>query len=296
MLKKLLHMACLLLFVFLPLVAAAQQPVITVSIAPQKFFVEKLAAGLVQINTMVAPGASPATYEPKARQMAKLHASIAYFAIGVPFEKTWLPRMAAQNRTMTIIHCDKGVHKRTMAGQDTDKHRNQSPHQGADPHIWLSPTLVKIQAKTIAEALIHLLPEQSTKISTALHTFLEELEQLDRQIHRILADIPQKRRSFLVFHPSWGYFADNYRLQQIAIETEGKEPGPRELQKLIKTVAARKIRVLFVQSQFSRRSARTLAGQLQAEVITADSLAENWQQNLLSVARKIRAATRENGS
>ncbi|BHH84921.1 metal ABC transporter solute-binding protein, Zn/Mn family [Desulforhopalus sp. 52FAK] len=286
---------------------AAEKPTVFVSILPQKYFVEQLAGGLVDVEVMVKPGASPATYEPKVSQMKKLASSAVYFSIGVPFERAWLERIAGVNPQMLVVKTDAGIEKNAMEkhlheddgheeDDDHDGHGHEDEHgdhdaameDGLDPHIWLSPTLVQKQTVILAAALTKLLPEESKRIEKNLSVFNNQIEELDMELHTILKD--KKGMGFMVFHPSWGYFAENYGLRQIPIEFEGKGPKSSQLKELILFARQQNIQVIFAQPQFSTKSARLIAREIKGEVITVDPLAEKWLDNMKLVAKQFRDA------
>jgi zinc transport system substrate-binding protein len=267
-----------------------------VSILPQKYFVEQVGGGHVAVSVMVAPGASPATYEPKPRQMAALAAAKAYFAVGVPFEAAWLPRIQAANPQMRVVDTAAEIVKRPMAAHahegdaDHDHYHDADPHVALDPHVWLSPSLVKIQARAIRDALVALDPIHQADYDAGLGRFAQQIDDLDHELRETFAG--REGMGFMVFHPSWGYFADAYGLEQIPIEIEGKDPKPAQLQELIKTARSRDIRVIFVQPQFSGQSAATVAAAIGGAVLPADPLAPDWADNLRRQAAQIRGALR----
>ncbi|RXK04462.1 metal ABC transporter solute-binding protein, Zn/Mn family [Halarcobacter bivalviorum] len=278
---------------------------VTVSITPQKFFVEKIAGDKINVNVMVKPGASPATYEPKVSQMKKLANSEIYFSIGVPFENAWLEKFENANKNMKIVDTSEGIKKLEMEahshheheeeghthhdhgpeGHEYDHEAHAHDHSGLDPHIWLEPTLVKNQAKIIYRELVKLDKENEEFYKKNLKKFLIELETLDQNIKTILEKYEHK--AFMVFHPSWGYFAKKYHLEQIAIEIEGKEPKPSQLIELIDEAKKHDIKVVFVAPQFSKKGANTISKSIKANVVTIDPLALNWDENLLKVANEI---------
>ena len=262
--------------------ATAPLPVF-VSILPQKYFVEQIGGTRVDVRVMVQPGASPATYEPSPRQMAALTRSVLYFAIGVPFEQVWLEKIAAANPRMTLVRTDRGIDKRAMATHDHEA--GEHARQGLDPHIWLAPRLVRIQARTILEALKEADPAGQEIFTANYRAFISAVEQLDRELHDLLQN--GQNRRFMVFHPSWGYFAEAYGLEQIPVETEGKNPKPAQLRALIEEARRQDIRVIFVQPQFSTRSAELIAREIDGEVVHADPLAADWSGNLRKVAALI---------
>lgn len=262
--------------------AGASEPMaVFVSILPQKYFLEQVGGRHVRVSVMVGPGQSPATYEPTPRQLLALGEARAYFRIGVPFEAAWMVRIAAANPAMTIVDTRQGIRLRAM---DRPHDGGASdPSQGLkDPHIWTSPPLVEIQARTIRDALIDLDPGHRADYERNWERFVAELKALDAYIRERLRGL--KVRSFMVFHPSWGYFAHTYGLHQIPIEIEGKAPGARELARLIEQARSQRIKVIFVQTQYSRRTAQAIADAIGARVVAVDPLAEDYVQNLKHVA------------
>lgn len=159
-----------------------------------------------------------------------------------------------------------------------------------DPHIWLSPVLVKKQVRIIADTLINLYPQQQAIFEQNLAEFLARIDQLDEQLRVALED--KAGMKFMVFHPSWGYFADTYRLEQVAIEIEGKNPKPAQLQELIENAKAEGAKAIFVQPQFSTKSAEILSREIGGSVVLIDPLAENWHDNLKQVAQQIQKELR----
>lgn len=305
--KRVYFMVTLLLAGLIANVAWAEPQTVFVSILPQKFIVEQIGADAVDVAVMVAPGASPHTYEPKPAQMAALSKAGLYFSVGVSFEKAWLPRFAAINRRMKIVPMDKGIEKLPMAAHahavDDHDHGNghahdQKPHQHAhqehdsllDPHIWLSPPLVKIMARHALEALLALAPEHADLFQRNHDAFARRLDELHARIGQILAD--SRGQPFMVFHPSWGYFAHAYGLVQIPIEIDGKEPKPAQIQQLIQEAREHGIKVVFAQPQFSARSARMIADAIDGQVLLADPLAYDWDENLLEQAQVFQKALR----
>ena len=261
-----------------------------VSILPQKFFVRQICKQLADIQVMVPPGASPATYEPKPRQMAAISKTRIYFSIGVPFEKAWLKKIAATNPEMVVVSTDRGIKKIPMAVHHHRADENQPGHGTLDPHIWLSPPLVILQARTILKALQDADPAHRSAYEINYRAFISQLSDLDAELRSIFSGRSGQR--FMVFHPSWGYFAHTYGLEQVAIEIEGKAPKPAQLKELIERARKDGIKFVFVQPQFSARSAKLIAGEIGGQVVYVDPLAEDWVGNLQAVAMKFRTALR----
>jgi zinc transport system substrate-binding protein len=267
---------------------------VVASILPQKYFIRKIGGDRVAVSVMVLPGANPATYEPKPRQMVNLSKAKIYFAIGVPFEDNWLPKFSKTNPEMMVVATQSGIKKLAMKPGGHHHDETENGHKKAvsvtkDPHIWLSPPLVMVQARNILDGLVKADPEGQTEYKANYEAFLRELKDLDEEIRKEL-QATGPHHKFMVYHPSWGYFARTYGLEQIPIELEGKQPSPRKLLELIQDARKDGIKVIFVQPQFSEKSAETIAHAIGGKVVVADPLAEDWKNNLLHVAAKFRSA------
>nr|WP_320015843.1 zinc ABC transporter substrate-binding protein [uncultured Desulfobacter sp.] len=285
--------------------AWAKTPVpVFVSIVPQQYFVQQIGKDKVDVSVMVQPGASPATYEPKPAQMVKLSKTRLYFSIGVPFETFWLDKIASANPDMTIVHTDKGIEKQPMAAHHHENeyqadhhddkatteadhdHEDDHGHAVLDPHIWLSPKLVKIQAGHIFDALVAADPENKGFYTINYNAFIKELDALDQDLTGMLTD--NVGIQFMVFHPAWGYFARDYNLKMIPIEIEGKAPKPAQLQELIAHARVEGIKVVFVQPQFSSKSAELVAKEINGQVMRANPLALDWLDNMKKMAEQFK--------
>ncbi|PWG64333.1 metal ABC transporter solute-binding protein, Zn/Mn family [Spiribacter halobius] len=318
--------ACLpLLALLLPVAATAQPLEVAVSVLPQKHFVERIGGERVRVTAMVQPGQSPHTYEPSPRQVATIADADVYFSMGVGFETAWLPRLRETSPEMRIVDLRKGIAMRAIeghghGGEEEHDHASggahghrgeadhtQEPHEETghghehagehgdahapeepDPHVWTDPRNVITMAATIRDTLSELDPDGAGVYRQRFEAYRDRLRELDAELESMLADIRQRR--FMVYHPSWGYFADRYGLEQLPIELEGKEPGPASLARVVNQAREAGVRVIFVQPQFSERSARRVAEAIDGEVVAVDPLAEDYAANLRRVARAFRAA------
>ncbi len=264
---------------------AGERLQVAVSIIPQRNLVERIGGDLVDVSLLVRPGYSPATYEPTPRQMAGLAQADLYYRIGVPFEQAWMDRIRAAYPNLQILDARDGIDLRPIdAGDDGHAEHGHNHDQGEpDPHIWLSPPLIKIMALRLRNRLMQLDPSHKD-IYVQNHKGLEGyLQQLDADIRKTLTGL--KSRRFMVYHPSWGYFADTYGLQQIPIESEGKEPSAQALSRLLARAKADGVGAIFVQKQFSQNQARAVADAIGARIVVIDPLAEDYPENLRAVAQ-----------
>ena len=268
------------LFLMVSNQAIAQEKIpVFVTILPQKYFVEQIGKELVKVSVLVQPAKSAETYEPTPRQMAEFNQTKLYFSIGMPFEEVWLPKLKENNSTTRFVDARENITLRTLESFHSDDHE----HGLFDPHIWLNPALVEIMAIQIEKHLSELNPENAPIFRANAAQFIQQLKQLDQNIRLIFRDL--KQRKFMVFHPAWGYFADQYQLQQIPIEIEGKETGSKTLGLLLEKAKQENIRTLFIQKQLNPRPAESIAKAINAQVIAIDPLAENYLENLYQTAQ-----------
>jgi len=301
--------ALLLVSALATMTGAAQKMPVFVSIAPQAYFVNKIGEGLVETWVMVEPGAQPHTYEPRPKQMIALSRAKIYFTVGTEFESVWLDRFKAVNPNLKIVHTDADIKKFPMEEvhyQEDEKedhpgpsskevpkskHEQQHVHGIKDPHTWLSPPLALLQSRAVLCALVTEDPAHRAMYEANYRRLAVEILDLDAEIRNIIHGKGKKIR-FMAFHPAWGYFARAYGLEQIAVEVEGKEPKPSQLKELIERAKEKNIKVVFVQPQFSTRSADTIAKALGGHVAFADPLASDWAKNLKDLAVEFESALR----
>ncbi len=264
------------------------KPNICVSIPPQAFFIQKIAGDLVKTTILIPPGASPATFTPKPSQLKAIKESRIYFTIGVPFETNWLDRFKSINPDLKVIDTTQGISKLPMPHEIGHEGENHHEHGTLDPHVWLSPTLVEKQAAIIKNTLSNLYPKQANIYENNYQKFLLELHLVQKQINNKLSHISNRR--FIVFHPSFGYFAKDFNLTQVAIEKEGKEPSLKYIKQVIEFAHKKHIKTIFVEPQFSQKSARYIAKHIGGNVVTIDPLAKKWDTNLMEIAKSFEKA------
>ena len=264
-----------------------ERMVVFVSVVPQQYFVDRIGGEFVDAQVMVAAGASPATYEPKPSQMTALNDAVIYFSIGVAFENAWLDRISAANDEMLIVDSAKGIERLPMTiphshSDEEDSQHDDSAEGEMDPHVWLSPSLVKIQAINSYESLAAVDPVHQAQCEQNLNVFLADITALENELTATFAGVVN--RKFMVFHPSWGYFAKDFNLEQIAIEVGGTEPSAAEMADLIEEAQEENISVVFAQPEFSTKNAETIAEAINGEVILISPLAYDWLDNLRLVS------------
>ncbi|MCH9813636.1 MAG: zinc ABC transporter substrate-binding protein [Epsilonproteobacteria bacterium] len=259
---------------------------VVVSIAPQKAYVEEIGGDLVDVTLLVPIGANPNFYEPKASQMRAVERADVYFTIGGHFEKAWLPRIKEQNGDMEIIDCSKSIERIDMQFNKKLKRFSSKQRPTKDIHVWTTPKNIEKIGHTIYETLVRFDRKNREIYQKNYDLFAQKAEEIDKEIKTILSDV-QEGAKFMVFHPAWGYFANAYKLEQIAIEVEGKEPKLSELEMMIEKAKKLKIKGILTQPEFSQKGARLIAQELGIKVIGISPLNPHWSKNLISLANAI---------
>ena len=101
---------------------------------------------------------------------------------------------------------------------------------------------------------------------------------------------PKNRRKLFVFHPAFGYFADSYGLKQTPLESQGKEPSAQQLAALIDKAKKEGVKVIFVEPQYSKKTAQTVATAIGGTLVTLDPLPRNYLDGIEDMARRIKKA------
>jgi zinc transport system substrate-binding protein len=283
-----------------------------VSILPIAYFVDRVGGPNVEVSVLVGPGQDPHTFEPTPRIIAKLADAQVLFKLGFPFEETLIKKVGATFKNIQVVDLQQGIklipmteeeaeeaehgHKhgeKREHGHGTAEEHGRHHHEAGemDRHTWLDPQLAKIQARTIADTLIRIDPTHKDQYEQNLKDFQTDLDTVHEQLVKALA--PVKGKSFFVFHPAYGYFGNAYGLKQVAVQLEGREPSARQLARLIELAKEKEVKVVFVQPQFSKKGAESLAKAIGATVAPLDDLAWDYLKNLKEMALKIDSALRD---
>jgi zinc transport system substrate-binding protein len=262
--------------------------IITVSIAPFKYFVEEIAGNDFTVNIMVPAGADPHTYEPFPEQINKLRKSAGYMSNGyLGFEMNWLDRFYEANRTMKKLSLGDGI------DLITSKHHHEGGHQeGADPHYWVSPRCAMIIAASVKKFMIELNPLQKQKYETNYQLLILKIQEIDTRAKELFSNVSSKE--FMIYHPNLAYIARDYGLEEIPVEFEGKEPTPYRMKELIDRARKDNLKTIFVQIEYDTKNAKAIAGEIGAQIILIDPLSENWQKSTMNIINALYTSLVEN--
>jgi zinc transport system substrate-binding protein len=253
------------------------EEMISVSILPQKYLVEKLLGDTVQVNVMIPKGSSPATYSPSPNQMKSISQSSLYLQIGhIGFEMSWMDRMKELNGKMKVYDTSKGIEYIKGEGHVHGDHYHEG---GIDPHIWTSPKTMLHVLKNTQNALEENYPTLKKNIQANGNALQKQIYLLDSLYNASCSKL--SKRSFLIFHPAYSYLARDYGLEQISVEHNGKEPSLKWLKQVIEEAEEKEIGAVFIQQEFDKRNAELIASEIGIPLVQVNPLSEQWDVEML---------------
>ncbi len=269
--------------------AAADKPLLMVSIEPQKWILEQLAGDDYAIGTMLDRGANPETFDPSMEKRLQADKATAYFSTGAfPFEESLaqsLPKGARIVNTSDGIEPIYGTHSHThhtsghTHGHDCDHHG-----EAADPHMWTSLKNARIIARNMAEALADLDSAGAATVNRRLATLEQRLDSIDKATANRLEGAS---RSFAIWHPSLSYYARDYGLNQIAVGQESKEMPAGQVRQVIDNARDANVKVFFFQKEYDNRQAESINSAIGSRMITIDPLAYDWLGQIELITNEI---------
>ena len=292
----------IVLFCVFSSIASASKLNVAVTLQPYAKIVEEIGGDRVSVITMIPPNADPHSYEPKPQVLKSYSKADLYLSDSSGLDQVWLPRFLSVNKNIETVYISGGVswmqesddhHHGEDHHEKKHQHENHDEEASLDPHLWTSPKQVIKIAENILSAFIKKDSASKSYYESRYKLFLEKWTSIDQFIEKAVSQIPIKRRIFIVFHPSYGYLARDYGLIQRAIEVEGKEAKPQDLKQLILEAQKNDIRAIFVQPQFSKRSAESIASQLNAVVVSTDPLAYDIEKNLRNFIQALLEASKK---
>lgn len=285
----------ILLALLLAIPAFATKLTVAVSLQPYSSVVHEIGGDQVNVVTMVPAGADPHTFEPKPAALKDFAKATVYFSDGSGMDAAWLPRFKGVNKNVNVVSLSKGIawmeedehHHHEGAEDHHDEHHDDGGEE-LDPHLWTSPVQMMQIAENLCESLMNLDASNKDLYRKRTNDLVARLKTLDLELRQSINGLPADGRTFIVFHPAYGYFARDYGMKQLTVEVNGKEPKPRDLANLVKTGKQNNVHIVFVQPQFSKRAATTIAKELDATILETDPLAFDYEKNIRALLNAIR--------
>jgi len=285
---------------------------IAVSIEPLCYFGQKIAGDDYTFFSVVPVGRSPETFDPTFREMHRVGKSEAFFYINkLGFEQVLIKTLKANQSDTQFFDLSEGMEEspipplkgvRGMSEEEIGAHGldttssfyevkkiSASGHShcehGDDPHIWTSFAGAYAMSENFLKALSSLNPIREEYYKTNYLSLKEELEQLERDLHKQLESLTY--RGFVIYHPALTYFAEEFNLTQYSLEEDGKEPSPASIRKLIEEARAAQVKVVFVQMEFDRKHAEQIAYEIGARIVMINPLDPIWDEQMKRIVKAL---------
>lgn len=269
-----------------------KEKVLTVTIEPQKYFLESIVGNHYKVECLVASGANPESADFTPSQMMNLDKSVAYFKIGyLGIENALVKKVSESNTELTVIDCSNGIESVGEGhihcdeeGHNHDHDENQMHgHAGGDPHTWSSVKSAKIIIDNMYKAIVDIDKGNEADYTLNYNKLIAKINNTDSIIRSYLNKAPSK--SFIIYHPALSYFADEYSLTQYSIEFEGKNPSPSQLKELINRAKEEGVKVVFIQQEFDVKNAETVADAIAGKTIPLNLLSYDWNAEMIKIAK-----------
>ncbi|MDR2139899.1 MAG: zinc ABC transporter substrate-binding protein [Tannerella sp.] len=259
------------------------------TVEPQRYFAEKIAGGRFAVHTVVPVGQSPETYDPAPHEMVRIARSRAYLRIGcIGFEQVWMQTIRENNPHLAFFDLSEGILRtgnEAMHANDTAQACVHHAHDRQDPHIWNTTAGARIIARNTLQAFVSLDPANETVYQANYRQLLREIDETEHVLHELLDTLTC--RTFVIYHPALTYFADEFHLTQLAIESEGREPSAASMKTLVDRAKAAQVRIVFVQQEFDRKHAEQVAKEIGARIVTINPLDVHWHEQMILIARSL---------
>ena len=246
---------------------------IVVSIPPLEGVVSAIVGEDFEVITLLPSGSSPESYSPTTRQIASISTAEHLFYTGVlNFENELLQRFDREQNSALLTNVSNGIELLSGGDCGHEHHSEEHTHHHAvDPHIWLSPGTLEVIVDNIAGAIIEAHPDSLRYVANykALKSKIAAQKELFRER---LVGAP---REFLIYHPALGYLADEYGLEQISLENEGKSPTPSSLAGVVDKVAESGVKVMLYQQEYPLDVVKPIAEILNVKLVNINPLSED---------------------
>ena len=257
------------------------KPTLTVSIPPQKYLLEQIVGDKYEVNSLLAPGTNPENYDPSMNHLVGLQRSEAYFRLGnLGFEAAALPKISENYPNLRIYSSSVGI--TLIYGTHSCSADHHHPGADVDPHVWTSVKNAKIMASNMYKTMVEIDPKNKSYYATRYEALRKDLIAMDDSITRLLA--PHKGETFMVWHPSLSYFARDYALNQVSIESEGKEASALQLKSHIDEAKSLAPHVFFYQKEYDSRQVELISKEIGTELLPINIMNYEWKQEMYDIA------------
>lgn len=280
------------------------------TVYPLQYFTERIGGESVTVQSIYPAGADEHAFDPSQKDMIALAKADLFFYIGLGLEGfVESAKKSLQNENVKMIataegiseeklgeghthddehedahepeeahehdeheHEDEGTHDEDHDHEDAEGHDHDHNHGPIDPHVWISPTLSIELADAIKEALIAELPAEKEQFEEKFQQLKSQLLELDEAFHEMAN--AANRKTFFVSHAAFGYIADAYNLEQIAIAglNSQSEPSQKQLADIVKLAKEKDVKYILFEQNVSSKLTDIVRKEIGAEALMLHNL------------------------
>lgn len=264
------------------------------TVYPLQYFAERIGGESVHVSSIYPAGANEHTFEPTQKDMMTLADADLFFYIGLGLEgfvenakKTLADEEVNMIATVDAIsdeQLEEAAHEEEEAtSTDSHDHEHESEssedhsHEGhdhgdIDPHVWMSPKISQSLALSIKDSLVEISPGQQETFEKNYDELVSDLQQLDADFEEMAHNAPNK--TFFVSHSAFGYIANTYGLEQLAVAglNSQDEPSQKELTKLIDLAEEKNIEYILFEQNVSSKLTEVIQKEIGAESLILHNL------------------------
>ena len=258
------------------------KPLILVSVPVYQKIVQEMAGADVSVQSVVPAGVSFHNFEPTIGQATPLFRAQLWFTIGETFEKKIIDAMCARDDHPLIVDLRSRL---LLIGEDHD-------YPGAtDLHIGTSPSMMKVQLKTIHDGLVKALPEKEKDIDARHQALDVQCDTLIREVDALLEFSYGKL--IVIAHGAYGYLCRDYGLIQLSLEDGGKEPSIAKIFHITTQAKEHNVDTVFSLKQYPKKGISTVAKVLNAKVVELDPYSLDYFVSVKETAQAFLNAAKE---
>ncbi|WP_172371836.1 metal ABC transporter solute-binding protein, Zn/Mn family [Sporosarcina jiandibaonis] len=244
------------------------------TVYPLQYFAERIGGDLVSVQSIYPPGADEHTFDPTQKDMIALADADLFFYIGLGLEGfVEKAEKTMKNEHVKMVATADSITEEMLGHEDEDIHEDEDHHHGnLDPHVWMSPILSEALAYSIKESLIEIAPDKKAAFEKNYEELQNDLLKLDRQFMEMASNAPTK--TFFVSHAAFGYIADTYGLEQIAIAglNSQSEPSQKQLTTIVKDAKKHDVKYVLFEQNVSSKLTDVIRKEIGAESLMLHNL------------------------
>ncbi len=224
-------------------------------------FLKNVGGNRLVVSGILKPNVDPHDYETSVQDAQTISRAEIIFVYGVGLDAFMDKAIANANSKAPTITVTRGI--TPLAGDDAEP--------DGDPHMWFDPTFAQRMVTTIGEALAQFDPSAAATYRQNAQGYNAQIAQMDAQVQGIYNQIPRADRKLVTNHDAFQYLARHFGLNIVGAVipsiSDAAEPTAQEINELIDTIRAQKVKAIFAESSANPRVAQQVAQETGIKIV-----------------------------